>query len=143
MGSTIEVRKSLGRPVLPKAGDPPAFEDEDRDLSHPLPYPLRQVVEVSLPFGDRGVPVEVQVQELAFDGALGLDDLGLPVRPDSLPPSVGPVITSGADEELAECPEMVMGDARSGGNLRQRWLIDGQEEGMYPEVAALGVSDPT
>ena len=47
--------------------------------------------------------------------------------------AVGCVIMLGMDEELpAEYPETVTGDGRSGGNLRQRWLIDGQEEGMYP-----------
>jgi hypothetical protein len=47
----------LGRPVLPESGDPAAFEDEDRDLAHPLAHTLYRVVELGLPLGDHRVAI--------------------------------------------------------------------------------------
>jgi hypothetical protein len=61
-----------------------AVKDEQGDLPHPLADVLRPVVKLGFPLGDCRVAVQVEVQQVAPDVALALDDLGLPVVTDAV-----------------------------------------------------------
>jgi hypothetical protein len=61
-----------------------AVKDEQGDLPHPLADVLHPVVKLSFPLGDCRVAIQVEVQQVAPDVALALDDLGLPVVTDAV-----------------------------------------------------------